>query len=430
MTSMKDKAKKRAQNFIDSFKALSLAGEETSRATRTPDRDRIASLPHFPAPSTQWPHPTDPAGIPPPPIFYSEDGAPLETSMTMRYATAEPSTPPRIPVPVHHPIPGTRYTPGVFYAETPLPRPVSDPLNLPRSPPPPRSDHASGSLTPQPPRLQVPKVHRRAQSEPLSPVSDSSTAARGTRQCNGVTTAGKQCRNQVKVSDAQALAGGDVFCRVHGNKVADVSGFYDRKTGQTFVKFEDWIPEYLQPATKNSLRVEMQKARAASDVEGYIYTFEILDSTDKKTIHLKVGRATNLNRRMDQWGKQCGSKEQILRGFWPGGMDKSGVPMKGLVQAGPKGPWCHRVERLVHIELADLVEHAPYLEHGYPNVSANKEVKKGGKREVKRCPDCNTKHQEIFSFERVVEGRYKGKEWEEIVKPVIEKWGGFVEGYL
>jgi len=155
----------------------------------------------------------------------------------------------------------------------------------------------------------------------------------------------------------------------------------------------------------------MQKARAASDVEGYIYTFEILgtglpfrgatssrllmspfysraDPTDKKTIHLKVGRATNLNRRMDQWGKQCGSKEQILRGFWPGGMDKSGVPMKGLVQAGPKGPWCHRVERLVHIELTDLVEHAPYLERGYPNVGANKEVKKGGKRDVKRCPDC------------------------------------------
>lgn len=40
------------------------------------------------------------------------------------------------------------------------------------------------------------------------------------------------------MSDAQALGGGEVFCRVHGNKVADVSGFYDRKTGQTFVKFE------------------------------------------------------------------------------------------------------------------------------------------------------------------------------------------------
>jgi len=245
-----------------------------------------------------------------------------------------------------------------------------------------------------------------------------------------MTAAGKQCRKQVKVSDAQALAGGDVFCHVHGNKVGEVSGFYDRKTGQTFVKFNDWIPEYLQTATQNALRVEMQKARAASDMEGYIYAFEILDPADKKTVRLKVGRATNLNRRMDQWSKQCGSKEQILRGFWPGGMDKDGVPMKGLVQAGPKGPWCHRVERLVHIELADLVEHTPYLEDGYPNVPASKDVKKAGKKDVKRCPDCKTKHQEIFTFEREMGGRYDGREWEDIVKPVIEKWGGFVEGYL
>ena len=38
-------------------------------------------------------------------------------------------------------------------------------------------------------------------------------------------------------------------------------------------------------------------------------------------------------------------------------------------------------------------------------------------------------HKEIFSFPRA-NGRYKGKEWEEIVKPVIEKWGGFVGAYV
>ena len=234
MASRKDRAnEKRAQNFVESFNALSLTGEGRSHATRTPDR--IASSPHFPVPSTQWPpHHSDPAGIPPPPIFYTKDGVPLQTSMAMQYAIEGSKTPPRIPVPVHHPIPG----PGGFYPETPVPRPVSDPLKLPPPPSPPTTSRGSHTLTPQPPRLQAPKIHRRAQSEPLSPVSDSSTAAAGRRQCNGVTAAGKQCRNQVKVSDAQALAGGDVFCRVHGNKVADVSGFYDRKTGQTFVKFE------------------------------------------------------------------------------------------------------------------------------------------------------------------------------------------------
>ena len=164
MTSKTDKVKKHAQNFIDSFKGLSLAGRETPHH-RTPDR--IASSPHFPVPSTQWPHHPDPAGIPPPPIFYSEDGAPMQTSMAMQYAMAEPSTPPRIPVPVHHPKPGPAYTPGGFYAQAPLPRPASDPPNRPPSqpsPPPSRGDHASCSLTPQPPRLQAPKLYRRAQS--------------------------------------------------------------------------------------------------------------------------------------------------------------------------------------------------------------------------------------------------------------------------
>ena len=38
-------------------------------------------------------------------------------------------------------------------------------------------------------------------------------------------------------------------------------------------------------------------------------------------------------------------------------------------------------------------------------------------------------HKEIFSFPRG-RGRYKGKECEKIVKPVIEKWGGFVQAYV
>lgn len=36
-------------------------------------------------------------------------------------------------------------------------------------------------------------------------------------------------------------------------------------------------------------------------------------------------------------------------------------------------------------------------------------------------------HTEIFSFRRPENGKYKGREWELIVKPVIEKWGKFVK---
>ncbi len=79
--------------------------------------------------------------------------------------------------------------------------------------------------------------------------------------------------------------------------MGEPSGFYDRKTEQTFIKFSgermdrqlwrvfedadaklctDWVQGYLQRATQIALRAEMQRACALSDVEGYIYAFEIL----------------------------------------------------------------------------------------------------------------------------------------------------------
>lgn len=70
----------------------------------------------------------------------------------------------------------------------------------------------------------------------------------------------------------------------------------------------------------------------------------VRDPKAPKTIKLKVGRAVNLVKRIDQWGKQCGSKEQVLRGFFPGNVEEDGSSlMKGRVQAGEKAPWCHRL---------------------------------------------------------------------------------------
>jgi hypothetical protein len=105
----------------------------------------------------------------------------------------------------------------------------------------------------------------------------------------------------------------------------------------------------------------MEKTKSAHDVPGYIYTFEIrgidtcghpglstyfLSDTDAtKTIKLKVGRAVNLVKRIDQWGKQCGSKEQVLRGFYPANVEQDETSlMKGRVQAGSeKTALCHRL---------------------------------------------------------------------------------------
>ncbi|KAH9180247.1 hypothetical protein EDB89DRAFT_2110420 [Lactarius sanguifluus] len=443
MTSKKDE--KRARNFIESFKALSLVGQKRPDASFTPTpraNDAEASSPrpsqrypypggfvggslqahHLPSPSPLWqPHTTHASMIPPPPVMYGEMPIPQHTSLTMQHAIAGslPDTPPP---------PFTAQRPGADPSNSRAEAVVDGPR--PNSVPPPVPPR-EGPRTPQPPKVKTPQTRLRAQSEPPSPTSTDGNA-------------GKRCRNRVKPSGAQAHTDSDVFCRIHAGKMGEPSGFYDRKTGQTFIKFSDWVPEYLQPATQIALRAEMQKARCTKRrrwlhlrlLRSSVRPLRTLpnsflsgsstsaDPDEKKLINLKVGRATNLNRRMDQWGKQS------FRGFWPGGMGKEGVPMKGLVQAGPKGPWCHRLERLVHIELADLATSAPYLEAGYPNVGANKEADKGSKRDVKKCPDCSTMHKEIFTFEKAAKGRYKGKEWESIVKPVIEKWGGFVEAYL
>lgn len=49
---------------------------------------------------------------------------------------------------------------------------------------------------------------------------------------------------------------------------------------------------------------------------------------------------------------------------------------------------------------------------------------------LKRLAPGGTTHKEIFSFRRVEGGDNQDKEWELVVKPVIEKWGTFVEVLL
>jgi len=208
------------------------------------------------------------------------------------------------------------------------------------------------------------------------------------------------------------------------------SGYYSRKNGE-WVQFEDWIPSYLHPDTQVSLRVAMEKPRTHSDVPGYIYTFEIREPEQTDTIKLKVGRAVNLVKRIDQWGKQCGSKEQVLRGFYPGSVEPDDASlMKGRVIAGEQGPWCHRLERLIHLELADLVSSRIYLDPKWPNVKidADSETKSKDANSRKPCVDCGSMHKEIFEFERWKRGQ--GREWDDLVKPIIERWGKFVELYV
>jgi len=66
-----------------------------------------------------------------------------------------------------------------------------------------------------------------------------------------------------------------------------------------------------------------------------------------KTILLKIGRATNVQRRLNEWNRQCGYNLSLIR-FYPY------VPTGSPAGAVRKIPHSHKVERLIHIELEGL----------------------------------------------------------------------------
>ncbi|KAL6307961.1 hypothetical protein BKA93DRAFT_766686 [Sparassis latifolia] len=285
---------------------------------------------------------------------------------------------------------------------------------------------------PQRPPLQSPIQRRRAAS---SPPSSTSTSVLNTVQCNGTTKADKRCKKRVKVSPDADTELDQYFCHIHMKALLEPKEIILRTTdGDRYVKVADWIPEYLQHSTQANLRLTMEKPISKADVPGYIYTFEIRDPENTEHIQLKVGRAVKLTKRIDEWSKQCGSKPQVLRGYWPSGVDTDdGSLMKGRVRVGEKGMWCHRVERLVHLELADLAVNSPYLDDDFPKTRAQPQdtpTREASTRKKTPCSDCDKIHREIFTFARSEHSRYHGKEWESLVRPVIEKWGGFVEAYF
>ncbi|OCB89665.1 hypothetical protein A7U60_g3142 [Sanghuangporus baumii] len=222
------------------------------------------------------------------------------------------------------------------------------------------------------------------------------------------------------------------------------TGFYTSTKGK-WVKYSDFIPRYLQSETQLALRREMTKPVSESDEYGYVYAYLIEDEDMPFILRIKIGRTVDVQARLNTWKRECGKTNLKLIGWYPGNIEDenlgANLSRKNRFEPGERGKYCHRLERLVHIELADLVMHTPYLnadlsnaiptagpprpQTGRPSPLALNVLQKANAA----CRLCMKVHKEIFPFIRPEDGPYKSLEWEKIVKPVIRKWGRFLNKY-
>ncbi|KAF1851226.1 DUF1766-domain-containing protein [Cucurbitaria berberidis CBS 394.84] len=231
-----------------------------------------------------------------------------------------------------------------------------------------------------------------------------------------------------------------------------------------------YIPQTLSPQLTSTLLAELSKPISPHDDEGYIYIFWLTPdslgpapsstastlltppsrpdqgrrtsdvlrqysvkqpqrprpnttrqrsgdsntASGKDTILLKIGRANNVHRRMNEWTRQCGYSVSLVRYYPYVPSTPSPTPSP---QASPahsrqpsyqnarpsdplrrgsegvrKVPHAHRVERLIHLEL-------------------------GEQRVMKKCDACGKEHREWFEVEATKDGV---KRVDEVVKRWVE----------
>jgi hypothetical protein len=197
------------------------------------------------------------------------------------------------------------------------------------------------------------------------------------------------------------------------------------------------IPPTLSPQTTSLLLAEMSKPISAADQAGYIYMFWLTpesepsrpdddvasslleptsgpspasrrgsealqryasvrrNPTQPELVLLKIGRAANVHRRLSQWAKQCSYNITLIR-YYPYKDAQKQTPTDGAISP-TKVPHVHRVERLIHIELAEkrVLDRGP-------------------------CENCGKEHREWFEIEATRSGLRS-------VDEVIRRWVGWGE---
>ena len=210
------------------------------------------------------------------------------------------------------------------------------------------------------------------------------------------------------------------------------SSYRSRKsTASQTAQLKDLIPDNVEASAASAILAELARPYVDSEEPGYIYMFWLTPAseaakppvdaarsllappspagaarsrrpsdvvsrfaansaaTDSKTIILKIGRAANVQRRMNQWQRQCGYDLEMLR-YYPF-VQGNGTPRQT--------PHAKRVERLIHLELSGL------------GMRADKEA----------CETCGREHREWFEVEASRAGVKR-------VDEVVRRWVEWDEG--
>ncbi|KAG9289750.1 hypothetical protein G9A89_014485 [Geosiphon pyriformis] len=217
--------------------------------------------------------------------------------------------------------------------------------------------------------------------------SDSSSFKKspGSIRCQGCNSkTGNQCARSIKITNETAnLVEWHCFqhrvenANLESSLIMESLAFVPGQSKIVWLRFEDWVKKNLKPETKKMLVEEMKKPISDGDEPGFIYAYQLVDGPsghhDPNYNLYKVGRATNVQRRLYQWLRQCGYEPTVIE-YFPNvtlpsscshhgsftlnvedDQDDNGLQPE-LINAfinGPKCKYTHRAERLIHIELGD-----------------------------------------------------------------------------
>jgi len=226
--------------------------------------------------------------------------------------------------------------------------------------------------------------------------------------CQGLIKNGKICNRRIKPSEG--------FCSRHVEPIEEElekAVFVPGRARLTYLRFGDWIKPDLSSETRILLRSEMEKPISDKDEPGFIYAYRLLkgpnsEKNPKYTLY-KVGRSTNVHRRLYQWAKQCGYTPEFIELFPKDILSSQEIILIDREESSslnfdkseffgsdPKCKYTHRAERLIHIELGARF-----------------------KADIEKCKNCGNLHREWFKVQNT-------HGWDEVRK-IIVHWVSYVE---